>query len=177
MLLIICVERLLHIGSYFSLRKWRRWPHFPTKLAAVASFSYKIGGGGLIFQQNNKIGGAPAAAPFSNKIGGGKDLATLLVVFWNGLDLGLTKKYMPPTPRVQNNHTFSSQKFIDISTQERKFKELQKKKLKKEKKTNEEWNEGYGHWAGWGKSPRLNSVAKFSPTKLETDKISHQQRN
>ena len=26
-----------------------RWPHFPTKLAAVASFSYKIGGGGLIF--------------------------------------------------------------------------------------------------------------------------------
>ena len=52
MLLILCVERLLHIGSHFSLRK-RRWrPHFPTKLAAVASFSYKIGGGGLIFLQN-----------------------------------------------------------------------------------------------------------------------------
>ena len=55
MLLIIIIiyeERLLHIGSHFSLRKWRRWPHFPTKLAAVASFSYKIGGGGLIFLQN-----------------------------------------------------------------------------------------------------------------------------
>ena len=53
MLFIICVERLLHIGSHFSLRKWRRRrPHFPTKLTAVASFSYKIGGGGLIFQQN-----------------------------------------------------------------------------------------------------------------------------
>ena len=62
MFLIICVERLLHIGpigSHFSLRKWRwtgggfiflqnwrRWAHFPTKLAAAASFSYKIGGGG-----------------------------------------------------------------------------------------------------------------------------------
>ena len=71
MLLIICVERFLHIGSHFSLRKWRRrphfpiklaaWPHFLAKLAAVASFSYKIGGGG-------------------------KDLATLLaaVLTWSG---------------------------------------------------------------------------------------------
>ena len=61
MLLIICVERFLHIGSHISLRKWRRWPHFPTKLEAAASFSYKIGGGG-------------------------KDLATLLAVVltWSG---------------------------------------------------------------------------------------------
>ena len=52
MVLIICVERLLHIGSHFTLRKgWRR-PHFPTRLAAVPSFSYKIGGVRLIFQQN-----------------------------------------------------------------------------------------------------------------------------
>ena len=64
MLLVICVEILLHIGSHFSLkkniRKWRWRPHFPTKLAA-ASFSYKIGGGG-------------------------KDLATLLaaVLTWSG---------------------------------------------------------------------------------------------
>ena len=60
-LLIICVERLLHIGSHFFLRKWWRRPHFLTKLAAVASFSYKIGGGG-------------------------KDLATLLtaVLTWSG---------------------------------------------------------------------------------------------
>ena len=53
--MLICVERLLHIGSHFSefsLRKWRQWPHIPTKLAAVVSFSYKIGGGGLIFLQN-----------------------------------------------------------------------------------------------------------------------------
>ena len=57
----MCVERLLHIGSHFSLRKWRTGPHFLTKLAAVASFSYKIGGGG-------------------------KDLATLLaaVLTWSG---------------------------------------------------------------------------------------------
>ena len=48
----MCVERLLHIGSHFSLRKWRWRPHFLTKLAAAASFSYKIGGGGLIFLQN-----------------------------------------------------------------------------------------------------------------------------
>ena len=52
MFLIIYVERLFHIGSHFSLRKWQQRPHFPTKLAAVASFSYKIGGGGLIFLQN-----------------------------------------------------------------------------------------------------------------------------
>ena len=60
MLLIICVERLLHIGSHFSLRKWRQRPHFPTKLAAAASFS--------------------------NKIGSGKNLATLLaaVLTWSG---------------------------------------------------------------------------------------------
>ena len=45
-----------------------RRPHFPTILAAVASFSYKIGGGGgLIFHFSYKIGG------------GGKDLATLLL--------------------------------------------------------------------------------------------------
>ena len=46
MFLIICIERLLHISSHFSLRKWRRQPHFPTKSAAAALFSYKIGGGG-----------------------------------------------------------------------------------------------------------------------------------
>ena len=67
MLLIICVERLLHIGSHFSPRKWRRRPHFPTKLAAVASFSYKIGG---------------------------KDLATLLaaVLTWSGYWLNDNQK-------------------------------------------------------------------------------------
>ena len=71
MLLIICVERLLHITATFLLengggglifiQNWRRWPHFPTKLAAAASFSYKIGGSG-------------------------KDLATLLaaVLTWSG---------------------------------------------------------------------------------------------
>ena len=62
MLFIISVERLFHIASHFSLRKWRRRPHFLTKLAAAAaSFSYKIGGGG-------------------------KDLATLLaaVLTWSG---------------------------------------------------------------------------------------------
>ena len=80
------------IGSHFSLRKWRRRPHFPTKLAAVASFSYKIGGGGLIFLQNwrrwphfpTKLA---AVASFSYKIGGGgKDFATLLaaVLTWSG---------------------------------------------------------------------------------------------
>ena len=74
MLLIICVGRLLHSGSHFCLRKWRRRPHFPTKLAAVASFYYKIGGGGLILLQN-----FVAVASFYYKIGGGgKDLATLL---------------------------------------------------------------------------------------------------
>ena len=37
MLLIICVERLLHIGSW--------WPLFSKKMAAAVSFSYKIGSG------------------------------------------------------------------------------------------------------------------------------------
>ena len=48
-------------------------PHFPTKLAAVASFSFPT-----------KLA---AAASFSNKIGGGgKDLATILVAVltWSG---------------------------------------------------------------------------------------------
>ena len=51
---LLCVQKdqLLHIGCHFSLRKWWRRSHFPTKLAAVASFSYKIGCGGLIFLQN-----------------------------------------------------------------------------------------------------------------------------
>ena len=43
MLLIICVERLLHIGSYYYLRKWRRRPHFPTKLEAAAAQSVNFG--------------------------------------------------------------------------------------------------------------------------------------
>ena len=48
-------------GGFIFLQNWRRWPHFPTKLAAATSFSYKIGGGG-------------------------KDLATLLaaVLTWSG---------------------------------------------------------------------------------------------
>ena len=43
-------------------------------MAAAASFSYKIGGGGLILTFSYKIGG------------GGKDLATLLaaVLTWSG---------------------------------------------------------------------------------------------
>ena len=74
-MLLICVERLLHIGSHFSLRKWQqRQPHFPTKLAAVASFSYKIGGGSLIFLQNwwQRQG-------FGNITGGCSDMVWILV--------------------------------------------------------------------------------------------------
>ena len=67
-------------------------PLFSKKMATAASFSYKIGGGGLIFLQNwrqrphfpTKLA---AAASFSYKIGGGgKDLATLLaaVLTWSG---------------------------------------------------------------------------------------------
>ena len=70
MLLIICVERLLHIGSNFSLRKWRWRPHFPTKLVAAASFSHKIGGGG-------------------------KDLATLLVAVLTWSGYWYTPSYIP----------------------------------------------------------------------------------
>ena len=33
-------------GGLIFLQNWRRWPHFPTKLAAAASFSFKIGSGG-----------------------------------------------------------------------------------------------------------------------------------
>ena len=64
----------LPIGSHLTLRKWRRRPHFPIKLAAVASFSYKIGGGGLIFGFSYEVDGS------------GKDLATLLaaVLTWSG---------------------------------------------------------------------------------------------
>ena len=72
---VICVERLLHIGSHFSLRKWRRRPHFPTKLAA---------------------------ASFSNKIGGvAKDLATLLaaVLTWSGYWLPHLYKRREPSRR------------------------------------------------------------------------------
>ena len=74
MLLIICVERLLHIGSNFSLRKWWRRPHFPTKLAAAASFSYKIGGGGIIFLQNWR-----RWQGFGNITGGCSDMVWILV--------------------------------------------------------------------------------------------------
>ena len=78
MLLIIFEERLLHIGNHFSLRKWRRRPHpphFPTKLAVVASFSYKIGGGGLIFLQNWQ-----RRQGFGNITGGCSDMVWLRVL-------------------------------------------------------------------------------------------------
>ena len=68
----------LYNASYYMCRKitshWQ--PLFSKKMAAAASFSYKIGGGGLIFLQNwwrwphfpTKL---VAAASFSYKIGGG----------------------------------------------------------------------------------------------------------
>ena len=70
MLLIIYVERSFHIGSQFSLRKWRRRPQIPTKLVALAYFPTKL-----------------AAASFFYEIGGGgKELATLLadILTWSG---------------------------------------------------------------------------------------------
>ena len=73
MFLIIYVERLLHIGSHFSLRKWQRRPHFPTKLEAVVSFSYKIGRGGLIFLQNWR-----RWQGFGNITGGCSDMVWIL---------------------------------------------------------------------------------------------------
>ena len=76
MLLIICVDILLHIGSHFSLRKWRRRPDFPTKLAAVASFFYKIGGGGFIFLQNWR-----RRQGFGNITGGCSDIVWILGPF------------------------------------------------------------------------------------------------
>ena len=44
----MCRKITSHWQPLFSKKmpKWRRRPHFPTKLAAVASFFYKIGGGG-----------------------------------------------------------------------------------------------------------------------------------
>ena len=82
MFLIIYVERL-------ATSHWQ--PLFSKKMEVVASFSYKIGGGGLIFLQNwrrwphfpTKL----AAASFSYKIGsGGNYLAILLaaVLTWSG---------------------------------------------------------------------------------------------
>ena len=59
-------------------------PLFSKKMAAAASFSYKIGGGGFIFLQNWL---RRPHFRFSYKIGGGgKDLATLLaaVLTWSG---------------------------------------------------------------------------------------------
>ena len=78
MLLTIYVERLLHIGSHFSLRKWRQRPHFPTKLAAVASLLYKIGGGALIFLQNSQ--NWRRRQGFGNITGGCSDMVWILEV-------------------------------------------------------------------------------------------------
>ena len=76
-------------------RKWRcsstwHWqPLFSTKMAAAASFSYKIGGGGLIFLQNWQR--RPHFTISYKTGGGGKDLATLLadVLTWSGYWLEL----------------------------------------------------------------------------------------
>ena len=59
-------------------------PLFSKKMEVAVSFSYKIGGGGIIFDFPTKLA---AAASFSYKIGGGgNDLATLLaaVLTWFG---------------------------------------------------------------------------------------------
>ena len=76
------------------------WQPLFTRKMAAASFSYKIGGGGLIFLQNwlrwphfpTKLA---SAASISYKIGGGgKDLATLLaaVLTWSGYWSGAIHK-------------------------------------------------------------------------------------
>ena len=48
-------------------------PHFLTKLAAVASFSYKIGGSGLIFLENWR-----RRQGFGNITGGCSDMVWIL---------------------------------------------------------------------------------------------------
>ena len=85
MLIIICVERLHHIGSHFSLRKWQRRPHFPTKLAAVASFSYKIGGGRRISLQNWR-----RRQGFGNITGGCSDMVWILGPHFRAIHLAST---------------------------------------------------------------------------------------
>ena len=80
----MCRKITSHWQPLFSKKKWWRWPHFPTKLEAVASFSYKIGGGGLIFLQNWRR--RPHFPTKLAAVGNGKDLAKLLaaVLTWSG---------------------------------------------------------------------------------------------
>ena len=63
----------LYNASYYMCRKitshWQ--PLFSKKMVAAASFSYKIGGGGLIFQQNWRQG-------FGNITGGCSDMVWIL---------------------------------------------------------------------------------------------------
>ena len=91
--LIIPNNSLYNASNYICRKITSHWqPLFSKKMVAAASFSYKIGGGGIIFLQNwrrwphfpTKL---EAVASFSYKIGGGgKDLATLLaaVLTWPG---------------------------------------------------------------------------------------------
>ena len=58
------------IKDYFT--SWHRQPLFSKKMAAAASFSYKIGGGGLIFQQKRRRQG------FGNITGGCSDMVWIL---------------------------------------------------------------------------------------------------
>ena len=73
MLLIICVERLATSHSQ---------PLFSKKMAAAASFSYKIGGGGLIFQQNWR-----RQQGFGNITGSCSDMVWILVNLLTGFFL------------------------------------------------------------------------------------------
>ena len=66
----------LYNASYYTCRKinshWQ--PLFSKKIAAAASFSYKIGGGGLIFQQNWR-----RRQGFGNITGACSDMVWILV--------------------------------------------------------------------------------------------------
>ena len=74
---------MLHIIAMCRKIFTSHWqPLISKKMAAAASFSYKIGSGGIIFLQNWQ-----RRPHFFYKIcGGGKDLATLLaaVLTWSG---------------------------------------------------------------------------------------------
>ena len=59
-------------------------PLFSKKMAAAASFSYKIGGGGLIFLQNWRRPHFPTKLAVAARI-----WQHYWQLFWHGLDIGL----------------------------------------------------------------------------------------
>ena len=131
LIIVMCRKITSHWQPLFPKKMAAAAHHFLTKLVAVASFSYKIGGGGLIFLQNwwrpkfESMGAQGASQQTSSRharLRYSMKLSRQSISFHLKLcanaSAGTKECAESPTPVIEENHT--SQVLVDIHTKTKK---------------------------------------------------------